>query len=355
MAHIRKQMILGLWPRECQSCKLAEATGIGSHREGVNIRYSQLFQELKADPLNVEPTLTSLDLRISNKCNFSCRSCSGHLSSAWRDDHNAIYQKKISTGKSYNGATVIGIEYQKEFWQQLDSGVFQQLVELNFAGGEALLVDKHYEVLEKLSIQGRFNLALTYTTNLSVLQYKRWDLIELWKPFKNVTLHISIDGVGEKGEYIRNGLNWQRWLEHFRKIKAVLPHVKLDLHFVVSVFNILDLREHFDSLIDLDLIEVAEAGNYKIAFTCLEQPAYLSIQALHPDLKREAEKRINAMVEQDPRMNNHLSNTLKGLIKHMYAEDLYMRNRQSFVHITRLLDKRRKQDYGSLFPELAIM
>ena len=52
------------------------------------------------------------------------------------------------------------------------------------------------------------NLQINYNTNLSLLQYKKENLPDLWRQFKKVNIWASQDGVGKVAEYIRKELDF---------------------------------------------------------------------------------------------------------------------------------------------------
>lgn len=189
MAHVRKQMVLGMWPVECVNCKNAEAIGLPSNRTGIIERDSIAFEVIAKDPSEKKVKLSSLDLRISNECNFKCRSCSVGFSNAWRYDYKAIYPNYIPIVDLGNKLAIHGIEEEIEFWEQLNGEQLKKIKEWHFAGGEALLSDKHYQLLEKLISLNAFNTKITYTTNFSIVKFKHWDILEMLKPFKNVVFH----------------------------------------------------------------------------------------------------------------------------------------------------------------------
>jgi hypothetical protein len=89
--------------------------------------------------------------------------------------------------------------------------------EIYFAGGEPLIMDEHYIILEKLIAAGRTDVILRYNTNFSHIQFKKWDLVKLWAPFINcaknpkgrVQLFASLDAVGPVAELARHGTVWE--------------------------------------------------------------------------------------------------------------------------------------------------
>ena len=72
----------------------------------------------------------------------------------------------------------------------------------------ALRNSKHWEILD--SIHNPSNVTLLYNSNLSSVK----DIEKYWPKFKNVNVNASMDAVGELGEYLRYGTNWDRWEEN---------------------------------------------------------------------------------------------------------------------------------------------
>ena len=141
------------------------------------------------------------DIRFSNICNFKCRGCSPILSSAWFEDHEKLFRYKSTKPKLIECSTGNASD---KLWQQLTE-LIPSIDEAYFAGGEPLIMEQHYKVLQTLLEYDRSDVVLAYNTNLSLTKYKNYDLISLWRQFKHVHVSISIDDIGARGEYFRKG------------------------------------------------------------------------------------------------------------------------------------------------------
>ena len=82
------------------------------------------------------------------------------------------------------------------FWKDLKE-LLPHIEEIYFAGGEPLMQEGHYKFLHFLIDNNKSNLEVNYNTNLSVLQYKNENLIDLWSDFERVNIWVSQDGVGK--------------------------------------------------------------------------------------------------------------------------------------------------------------
>ena len=59
---------------------------------------------------------------------------------------------------------------------------------INISGGEPLITDANFKLLNTLIAYDATDVILAYSTNLSNLNYKNYDLFSLWDKFKAVKL-----------------------------------------------------------------------------------------------------------------------------------------------------------------------
>ena len=201
MKETRKAFLKGEKLKSCDRCFHLEETSDGSYRQRINkehwdkIHYVNETQE--DGTLNIM-NLHLWDLRISNFCNFRCRSCGLGLSSSWYADSKAL-------GEKVNKA-LININDKASFMDMLEPH-YSCVDEIYFAGGEPLVMPEHYQILDKLLELGRTDVNIRYSTNFSKLVFKKKHIFDYWKHFPNLELYISIDGVGKIGEYVRKGFD----------------------------------------------------------------------------------------------------------------------------------------------------
>ena len=93
-----------------------------------------------------------------------------------------------------------------------------------------------------------------YNTNLSRTKYRGIDLYkDLLVHFKDWQICASIDGTGQIGEWIRDGLNYDKWLENFKDGVAIKRNsrqmrldVTLTLPGLLEVKNLFRLSKRFN-------------------------------------------------------------------------------------------------------------
>lgn len=337
---IRKNMLSGVKCEECLACYTAEDSGVTSFRQSVNKQYNKyidLIDTTNEDGSVDEINLRYFDVRWSNICNFKCRSCSSTYSSSWAKEDNDLGANKpvlIYAGGSNNDTLY------NEFLPY-----FKDIEEFYFAGGEPLLTDKHYDILEYLISIGKTDVKLRYNTNLSTLTYKKKSVIDLWKHFSNIDVEASIDSWQERAEYIREGTNWQQIENNIKLIKTETPNVNLQVHTVVSVFNVSTLDEFISYMYNNKLYN---STKFTPSFYTLLNPSYYSFDVI-PDYIKEIiiDKLKNINISTD--VNNKVNEIIKFLTNATYNKELH----QEFIRHTEHYDIIRQQDFLETFPEIA--
>jgi len=330
-------------PKNCYKCFSQEKVNFRSPRIQFNSDFGK--HEEKARSITyVDGTVDDLnliywDFRFSNICNFKCRMCGHGLSSAW-------YDETIESDPDYKFDRIIHINdnSKSNILSYLDKFI-DSVEEVYFAGGEPLIMDEHYYILDKLIELGRTDVKIRYNTNLSKLSYKGKSVLDYWNQFTDVHVHISIDGKGNVAEYIRNGLKWKTFDKNLKEV-IKLSHLRLAFSITPQIYNICDLP----NLIDY-LIELTGSDGHFIMSNILHHPAYYSITVLPLELKTliagQLIERIKSLKE---RNYNIAAEALAGVTKSMFLQkgdtDTYLMFRQ----ITRELDAKRDESFSEVCP-----
>jgi hypothetical protein len=87
-------------------------------------------------------------------------------------------------------------------------------------------MDEHYTLLEKIIEDGLAkDIELRYNSN--GLEWRE-DLFDLWKEFRNVIFHFSIDDIEQRNHFIRYPSPWPEVVEQIKKLDNY-PHGNLEL------------------------------------------------------------------------------------------------------------------------------
>ena len=168
----------------CAVCLNQEKAGVKSIRQETWEKY----EDMDAFPIYTDAQPTYFDIRFSNVCNFKCRTCWHGASSKWHAE--AVQLKRTKSKRAL-------IENIKDFnlFIKTYGEALKQAKEIYFAGGEPLMMDMHYQLLEWLIKEDGTNCLLRYNTNFSVLTYKHYNLEALWSKFKSVEIMASVDAM----------------------------------------------------------------------------------------------------------------------------------------------------------------
>jgi len=346
MKRLRLDMLAGVKNEECRKCYWHEESNIRSSREAANKDFAHTFNEV-IDYTNLEDGSLSnfemryFDIRFSNICNFKCRTCGAAYSSQWE---NEDLKHKM-----------IGKPVPKNSNPKFLEDVIEQIPYMEvayFAGGEPLITEEHYILLEEMIKQKKTNIQLKYNTNLSNFKFKNKDLLALWKRFDyKVSIYASIDHYGERAEYIRNGTDWGVIEQNFLTAQSQ-PFIDIQMNTVVSVFNFVTLLEFYQYITDKHMLK-PESYTYSLYNT--PSPEYLAAHILPVHLKDAGKAKLNLAIAMMNKFKfredqiQHLVNTYNWVGK----ENTWDQHKLMFRNEVRRLDAIRNEDFEKVFPELA--
>lgn len=276
MRKLRREFVAGEEPKTCSRCFEQERLGQSSLRSHLNANFKDhmdLIATTRKDGSVPDMRMVFWDFRFSNICNFKCRSCGPQLSSGWYDD-----EKKLN-GKLPPDVPDTTIE--SNLWEQLLPH-FEWVEEIYFAGGEPLIMEEHYRILNRLLEMNKTDVRIRYNTNFSRMQYKKLDAIEAWGKFKNVEVGASLDGMGAQGEYIRKGQRWQQVLDNRERMKQLVPHADFYINCTVSIQNAYHIVDFYKWAVSSKFVPWADAFRINV----VQNPLKLRMQMLPQEHKQ---------------------------------------------------------------------
>ncbi len=347
---IRREMLNGVPQSFCADCYNVEKLGHVSHRQHVNRVFSHEYPRTAKTDQNghlQDQEIVYLDIRFSNVCNLKCRSCTPDSSNSWHDDHIKLFGRIDDPQKvrrlALDSKTAIA---------DIDQ-LLPKMQRIYFAGGEPLLDENHYLLLEKLIKLGRTDVVLIYNSNASHLKYKKWNVLQLWQNFKAVQMSASIDAIGAPMELIRKGANWEETIKNLRMVRAFCPKVGLQIYPTVGILNCYLLPELIGYFLKNDFLR----SSFNLDLNILNDPEYLNVAMLEPQQIAALEKIyfdfLNTIeADTEVRVFEHIRSELGRVIKHAHSQDLSGRKKE-FHKFTESLDRIRNETTYVLIPELA--
>lgn len=351
---MRKNMLEDKECKECTKCYEQERVGAFSMRRDSNRNYGHLIGEIdQTQPNGTHPEfkIRYWDVRFSNLCNFSCRSCGPIFSSNWYNDHVKLYNRKPDV----LGREMLRVEYTAGDEDAMLAEMLPHIPHLEqvyFAGGEPLIMKEHYFMLEKLIEHNKSDIRIQYNTNFSELRYKDKHVFDYWKHFKNVSVGASLDASGERAELMRKGTDWKQTLLNRQRMMVDVPHVDFYINATVSAMNVLHVLDFHREWTELGLIK-AKDFNINIC----QGPEWYRIDIFPEKFKNEViipayEKHLEWLEPQDPLQR--ATSGYKSLINLMKAADA-SHLLPKFKEETSKLDNIRNESFWDTFPELAPM
>ena len=290
---MRVQMLEGKKPTGCSRCYHLEDTGGLSYRQKFTKDFEHTFElvnHTKEDGYLDEMKLYAWDFRISNFCNFKCRSCGVDLSSSWYSDQISLFPEEADFRKK----GLISVTDKSSFMDMINPH-YQYVEEIYFAGGEPLMMPEHYEILDKLVELNRTETAIRYSTNFSKLRFGKKNILDIWKNFKNLSLYISVDGVGSVGEYVRKGYNHTEFINNIKTFKESNIEYK-EFGYMVT-YGSLNYLHLFDLIIEFIKAGILDTRIHSkqitITLVPITQPSYYNCQFLPTWAKDKFKKRLD--------------------------------------------------------------
>jgi len=340
MQKLREDMLSETPNPACARCYEQEEAGFFSGRKSANKHHGHHIKKLETNPFE----MTYWDIRFSNLCNLRCRSCGHIFSSQWYQDQAKLAGpewKARNQVLNYAGRTEL------DMWEQLEPHL-DYVEQIYFAGGEPLLMEEHYRILDELVKRKLFHVRLIYNTNFTHTDLKGRSVFEYWKQFESVAVGASLDASGIKAEYIRKGTNWSVVEQNRRDMLSICPQVDFYISPTLSIMNAWHLPDFHRSWVDQGLIR-AQDLNVNI----LQDPAHYRIDIAPMKYKQRLrlkfEEHLTWLRDQDPLQRATVG--FESAIKFMMSTD-NTHLIDTFWRKTQELDSIRGEEILQVLPEL---
>ena len=256
MRSVRKRMMSGETLPECEVCN-DRLLNTSVYRSYFNQLFGHKYEYAIANTDDTGYTTlkpVSWDYRFSNLCNFKCRMCGDMLSSAWESEQRQHNMIDVTNPKN----NWMRPEVKKQIKQFQDFQVEQEFAdaveqhrveEVYWVGGEPLMYEQHWRYMKRIVELGDGpNVYARYNTNLSRVSYCGIDLYkDLLVHLRDFQICASLDGTGAIGEYIRTGLEYDKWLANFRRgleIRTNSRQIRIDFTLTLpGMFEIQSMQK----------------------------------------------------------------------------------------------------------------
>ncbi len=351
----RATMLQGGKPSECSYCWEVEDLNLISDRQTLAVQFFKhnrdIVKEAKQAGLNyVYPKY--LEISFTNKCQMACSYCGPVFSTTWEKEIEKHGPYKLS--EDYNLIHTPQIEnspYVAKFWKWFPQA-YEHLFVLRVTGGEPLLDNNTYKLLEYVKTNPRKGLTFHCNSNLMVTENRVQKYINLVKDIPNTKLYASIDSWGKQAEYIRHGLDIEHFEENLIRLLAqgipvgiMCTYNFLSIHNISEfIFKMAELKTQFGDLLTVDMPYMVE-------------PLHLSAQICDDSHIHIMEESLKEM-ELYPFTTGEIEKYRKtvGWIKaNRFKGDELVKHRKDFWAFVKEHDKRRGTNFKEAFPHLGMI
>lgn len=228
--NLRKDILDDKITYNCKKCLQNENISSAGRYTGLRNHYNRFGVHSTVNYLDKKQfKLSALDLHWSSLCDLKCVTCwAVQSSSIAREENKPVNHTSPETADKI-------IDYVVENQSELR--------EMYLSGGEPTLIKYNLKLLRQ--IEKRPNLLLRVNSNMQWRQDNQV-LKEILK-FPNILFTCSIDGMGDKFNYIRRGGNWDTALKN---IKFLKKQSNVDLRantvfFILTAQNIAEIIDYF--------------------------------------------------------------------------------------------------------------
>jgi pyruvate-formate lyase-activating enzyme len=253
----RMEMLQGVKHSDCKSCWSLEEVGAKSLR-GNNpygfVDYAnryQMFQEFTpptlveiANQVTIDSKILEsnnpfmLEVSLGNTCDMKCMYCNHVYSSQWAAEslkNNTINVEIYKQVQSNPNERFINL-----FWEWVNTKAKHSLDRIGIIGGEPLITPEFYDFLDKLievyTDKEGPKTRIWVVTNLNATNNYYNKFLEYIPKLSEkfiLEVHISMEALNDQAEYIRNGLDWNRFESNVNKLFA--SDADIELAFLPSV------------------------------------------------------------------------------------------------------------------------
>lgn len=381
----RKQMLEGKQPKECNYCWNIENLGkdhlSDRHYKSSEYWSAEYIDTILQDPLSEKFLPTYLEVSFSNVCNLNCMYCSPQISSKWQDDirRNGPYDlgdfKHADLGwLDRQGMTPIPERednpYVNAFWK-IWPELSQNLRVFRITGGEPLMSKHTWRILEYIQQNPNPNMELLINTNLCVQDKLIDRLIEIGKDLienekvKRFEIYTSIESTHEQAEYIRPGLDYEKFIKNLMRVTTEMPMIKWRSKVVImATFNLLSIpkfRLLLDWLLEYRLIFSAKDWkNIWLDISYLRYPSWQTVSLANKEMLDILKNDLDYMKENDQDNIGHwgFQDTEIEKFERMYEHAVSSSKNVPAIEYTRFYnfyrehDKRKGFNFVETFPEL---
>lgn len=385
----RKLMLEGKRPFECDYCWRVEdaATDDAQLYSDRIIKSSEDWANSYVEKMpwdqDVNPSYLEVDFETT--CNFKCAYCSPSYSTTWMQEikkfgeyylHEEVFNKIDSIREGTRLPILKNEEnpYVDAFWKWWPN-IVKDLHTFRITGGEPLLSKETFKVLDYIIENPQPHLEFSINSNLGVPDeivekfIEKIKIIQQKRLVKNFKLFTSNEAHGERAEYIRFGLNYDKWLNNIDKIINRVYNCRITIMSTFNALSVTSFKQFLEDVLQFKksyVNKVTQRTYVSVDIPFLRYPEFLAAWVLTDDFLPYIEECIQFMKENQMQTGkqsefvsgfydyeiHRMERAYEVIKKKMENTDEVLKLRTNFAMYVREYDRRRNTDFVETFPEL---
>lgn len=327
MKNLRQSFYDKVRMKGCRECWREQDMGLRP------MRFDSFEYDIPQKQVDEPKVPMRVEINASNICNLRCRICMPTASHRWIPEAKQLYDQHETVHFNMIPENVEAVHK----W-------VPNLTEIGFFGGEPLLSRENINLM-RFCVESGHSKHITILLNTNGTVYSD-EIVGLFKQFKHVFINFSIDDIGERYEYQRNGANWKKVTENMRKYIShggfTYDH-KIECKICCSVtnMNIFYFPEYFEFM-------NREFPGLPVYWNLVYEPWAYSIEILPEPVKEIIRNRLKTFVT-TYEMIEHRTKTIENLIT--YLDNKIDKSFDEFFRRIELSDNYRGQSFAKTFPE----
>lgn len=241
------------WLPECSTCKTMEESGVDILKPRLNANHI-----ISADSVNGD--CVNLEISFDTKCNAACLSCGSYCSTTWAKfekkhnlDLNGSPNKVINISNTFE-RKIAEVKYKIKlsdddsdtsdvlFRKLINTVPLDKLETIFIMGGEPFYTKSHLKMLKHLKEvhPDLSKVSIRYQSNGSI--YPSDEVLKLWEDYDFIVYGASLDGVGERFNYLRWPLKWHRCDPIIKRLMSE-TNARLHVNCTISPLNVLYIKD----------------------------------------------------------------------------------------------------------------
>lgn len=264
---MRQMMQEGTRPKECEYCWKIEDMGKDADgNEPVSDRvYKTVIYEdddlrkiATLDP-QFDVNLKTLEIAFDRTCQLACSYCNPAFSSTWVKDirTNGGYQgiKSDARGHFIDDAPYAEPfdrgqfnPYVDAFWRWWPE-LSKELEEIRVTGGEPLMTPDIYKLFDwfkETDDPNKHKMRLAINSNLMAKDELLNKFIDATQHIDHFHVYTSCEAYGKQAEYIRDGLEWETWTEHFERFATDARYEGVHMMMTINALCLDTITQFWD-------------------------------------------------------------------------------------------------------------